>query len=269
MVYAGSMTAEDDTVADLRDSGLLDVIAWAAPAAFAATDQIFDEDAGHDQGVVGYLNFKHLRDLIDRATSNGRFALGEGVDGVGSDFLERGIAPEVFRAMPSLDQEVIARSDYRQSPGWAAGGCRVLLQSFTFGRVDDIKWLQRSDAKRRVASQHFIAKGTLFDDEEFGLESIPGIPDDDEFTGVTLVAAHAFSPVTKQFELYVGQSRNPEYREDSCWHWRRLIVSGGTPIGDPNRAAAPLLPGAGASTDVDEIPVRIKIPAAREGAGNE
>ena len=163
------MTTEDETIASLREAGLLDVLTWAAPAAFAATNQIYDEDAGHDQGVIGYLNFKHLQDLIDRATSNRRFELGEGVDGSGADVLERGIAPEVFRSMPVLANDAVARSNYRQSPGWAIEGNRVLLQSYTFGGIDDIKWVQRSDAKQRVASQYFVHEGTLFDDEEFGL----------------------------------------------------------------------------------------------------
>ena len=261
------MTAEDDAIASLRTSGLLDVLAWAAPAAFAATDQIYDEDAGHDQGVIGYLNFKHLKDLMDRATSNGRFALGEDVDGTGSDVLERGLAPEAFRSMPSLSPEAIARSNYRQSPGWAADGHRVLLQSYIFGRIDDIKWVERSDAKRRVASQQFIGGNTLFDDADFGLESIPGIPDDDEFVGVTLVAAHAFNPITKQFEVYVGQSKNAARPEDSCWYWRQMLLSGGTPMGGAAVAAPPTLPGDGASPDVDDVVVRMKKPLAGEGSG--
>ena len=183
------MTAEDYAIAAFQSSGLLEVLTWAAPAAFAATDQLYDEDSGHDQGVVGYLNFKHMKDLMDRATSNGRFVLGDDVDGVGSDVMERGITPEVFRSMPSLASDAVASSDYQQSPGWAIEGYRVLLQSYPFGKVDDIKWVQRSDAKRRVASQHFIGENALFDDEEFGLESIPGIPDDDDFAGVSRVAA--------------------------------------------------------------------------------
>lgn len=271
-VYAAAVTAEDDAIASLRGSGLLDVLTWAAPAAFAATDEIFDEDAGHDQGVVGYLNFKHLRDLIDRATSNGRFVLGDGVGGVGSDVLERGIAPAVFRSMPPVAPDAITRRNYRQSPGWAADGYRVLLQSYTFGRIDKIKWAQRGDAKRRVASQHLIGQRTLFDDAGFGLESTLGIPDDDDFAGVTLVAAHAFNPATKQFELHIGQSKNPEHREDSCWHWRRLVHSGGTSIGGATRVAPLALPGDPASADVDDVVVRIKKkPLAGEGleVGNE
>lgn len=262
------MTAKDDAIESLRGSGILDVLTWAAPAAFAATGQIYDEDAGHDQAVVGYLNYKHLKDLMDRATSNGRFVLGDDVDGTGSDVLERGITPEVYSFMPSISPDAIARSDYRQSPGWAADGYRVLLQSYTYGHVDDIKWALRSDTKRRVASQFFIGKDTLFDPADFGLESIPGIADDDDFVGVTLVAAHAFNTVTAQFELYIGQSKNPAYLGDSCWHWRHMLLSGGASLGGLKMTVPPVMPGDAATTDVEDVPVRIKKPLAGEGAGS-
>lgn len=262
------MNAEDNAIASLQASSLLDVLTWAAPAAFGMTDQIYDEDQGHDQGVVGYLNFKHLTDLVDRATSNRRFVLGEDVDGTGDDVVKRGITPEVFRSMPALAPDVVIRSDYKQSPGWAIEGFRVLLQSFPFGKIDDIKWVQRSDAKRRVASQQFIRDNTLFDDEEFGLESIEGIPNDDKFAGVTLVAGHAFNPTTKQFELYIGQSKNPEYPGDSCWHWRRPLLSGGTPPAGMGSSVRPTMPGDGASTNVDDVSVRMKKPRTHEGTGS-
>ncbi|MGO4299387.1 hypothetical protein [Leifsonia sp. RAF41] len=261
------MTAEVDALSTLRASGLLDVLTWAAPAAFAATDQVYDEDQGHDQGVVGYLNFKHLKDHLDRATSNGRFELADGLNGAGLDVLKRGITPEAFDSMPNLAADAVVRRDYKQSPGWAIPGYRVLLQSYPFGKIDDIKWVQRSDAKKRVADQLFLGDDTLFSDEEFGLESIPGIPDDDDFAGVTLVAAHAFNPMTKQFELYIGQSKNPGQNDDSCWHWKKKLLSGGTPMGGTGLPVPPAMPRGGASTDVEDVPVRIKRTGAGEGSG--
>lgn len=240
---------------------------WGAPVAFAATDQLYDEDQGHDQGVVGYLNFKHLRDLIDRATSNGRFKVGDGLDGRGEDVLKRGITPEAFDSMPSFPAAAVTRRDYKQSPGWAVDGYRVLLQSFPFGKVEEINWVQRSDAKKRVADQLFAEDGGLFPLADVGLKLIPGLPDDDDFVGVTLIAAHAFSPTTKQFELYIGQSKNPEYPGDSCWRWRTLLLSGGTPIGGTGLPVTPQMPSGGASTDVEDVPVRIKGTGAGEGSG--
>ncbi|HZK06120.1 MAG TPA: hypothetical protein VFC82_09805 [Actinomycetaceae bacterium] len=226
--------------------------------AFARTGQDYDEDAGHDQMIIGVHNFVYLRDLLDRATANGRYVLADGVDGLGEDVLERGITPEARRSMPGLDANRISRSDYQRSPGWAADGYRVLLQSFKYGEVDHIKWGKRSEAKRRVASQSFMAQDALFSDEDFGLETIAEIPDDDDFDGVTLVAAHSFDPITGKFELHIGQSKNSEFRGDSCWHWRHQLLDGGTPPELAARGLPPVLPGDAPSTQVEEIKVRLK-----------
>lgn len=261
------VTAEDEALDALRNSKTLDLLRWAAPVAFAATDQLYDEDAGHDQMVIGVLNFTHLRDLLDRATANGRFKIGEGLDGLGADAMKRGISPDAFKAMPRVEDGAIVRRDYKRSPGWAAEGYRVLLQSYPFGKVEQINWGQRSDAKRKVASQQYVGAEALFTDEDFDLESVQGIPDDDEFEGITLIAAHAFNPISKQFELYVGQSKNPEHKDDSCWHWKKRILSGGTPIGGGGLDVPPVLPGDAASTEVDDVNVRIKGRRQGEGSG--
>lgn len=261
------MTAKDDALTAFRASGLLDVLKWGAPVAFIATDQLYDEDQGHDQGVVGYLNFKHFTDLIDRATSNGRFKLGEGLESLGGDVMERGITPEAFGAMPSLLADAVARRDYKQSPGWAVDGYRVLLQSYPLGKIDEIKWGQRSAAKKRVADQFFDDGNALFSPEDFGLETISGIPDDDDFEGVTLIAAHAFNPTTKQYELYIGQSKNPVSANNECWYWKELLLSGGTPTGGAGLLVTPQMPTGGASTDVEDVPVRIKRTRVGEGSG--
>ncbi|WP_041452308.1 hypothetical protein [Hoyosella subflava] len=261
------MIAKVDAIRSLTASGFLDVLKWAAPVAFAATDQLYDEDQGHGQGFVGFVNFTHFKDLVDRATANGRFKLGDGLAGLGEDVLKRGITPEAFGSMPRLPAGAVVRRDYRQSPGWAIEGYRVLLQSYPFGKIDDIKWAQRSDVKKRVADQFFVGDAELFSHEELGLESVPGVPDDDGFAGVTLIAAHAFNPATKQFQIYIGQSKNPEYADNSCWRWRTLLLSGGTPAGGTDLPASLSMPRGGASADVEDVPVRIKRTGAGEGSG--
>lgn len=261
------MTAEADAFKSLTVSGLRSLLTWGAPVAFALTNELYNEDVGHGQGTIGYMNFVHLCDLLDRATGNGRFKLGSDVEGIGADFIERGITPEAFRMMPALEAGSVSRNDYKRSPGWSADGYRVLLQSYPFGKIDRIKWIQRSNAKRDVASQKFIGAATLFKDEDYGLESVSGIPNDDDFEGVTLVAAHAYNPVTGQYELYIGQSKNPQYKGDSCWHWRTELLSGGTPIGGIPVETPPTLPGDGATTNVDDIDVRMRKPGSGKGAG--
>lgn len=102
-------------------------------------------------------------------------------------------------------------------------------------------------------------------DEDFGLQTVAGIPGDDDFEGVTFVAAHSYEPFTGRFELYIGQSKNPEFRGDSCWHWRRLLLDGGTAPELTERGLFPVLPGGAPSTQVEEIAVRLKKALAGDG----
>jgi hypothetical protein len=259
------MTSEDDALESLGRSGLLEVLKWAVLVAFARTGQDYDEDAGHDQMLIGVHNYVYIRNLLDRATANGRYALPDGASNLGEDVLGKGITPEALRTMPLILPGRISRSDYQHSPGWAADGYRVLLQSFKYGEVDRINWGQRSNAKRRVASQAFITQGVLFSGEDFGLGDIVGIPDGDDFEGVTLIAAHSFDSITGKFELYIGQSKNPEFRGDSCWHWRRQLLDGGAPSELTERGLPSVLPGDAPSTQVEEIVVRLKKAQTGEG----
>ena len=257
------MTAQDDALSSLTDSGIVPTLEWAAPVAFAMTAEDFDEDRGHDQVIVGLHNFVYLRDLLDRATSNGRFALADDASGVGEDMLRRGIAPAALAGMPNVPVGAIARRDYQQSPGWSADGHRVLLQSYKFGDIDRIKWSQRSEAKRLVAMQQYIDAPTLFEDSDYGLESLPGVPDDQSYSGVTLIAAHACDPVTGRFEMYIGQSKNPEYRGDSCWHWKHRLLRGGGSGPVSEIVPTPVLAGDPASTAAAEIPMQLRKPRSR------
>lgn len=247
---------------------MLAVLKWAAPSAFRATDQMYDEDQGHDRGVVGYLNYKHFKNRMDRATSNEQYMLGNDVDSVSDDVIGRGITPDELLTMPKIPAGVVVRSNYKNSPGWSIPGYRVLLQSFSLRGIDEIKWEQRSNAKRQVASQPYSQPDALFEAVDFGLEVIGGIPDDDAFDGVTLVAAHAFDPASKQFELYIGQSKNPEFRNDACWHWKLSLLSSGTMMSGAGQPVLTPIPNEGASTEVEDVPVRIKKTTEDEGTGS-
>jgi hypothetical protein len=264
------MSEQDDALKSLQESGLLPVLEWAAPVAFEMTRDDYDEERGHDQVIVGIHNFVHLRDLLDRATSNGRFIKSADSTGAGTDVVRRGITPAALDAMPVVAEGTIERIDYEQSPGWAANGYRVLLQSYPYGTIDKIKWGKRSKAKERVAQQPYVAGVTLFDDADYGLESMSGIPDDERFDGITLVAAHAFDPVTGNFELFIGLSKNPERRGDTCWHWHVQLLSGGSGGSGERIDLTPALPGSPASSAAAEIEVPLRKTRSGEitGAGN-
>jgi hypothetical protein len=246
---------ENDALDQLAQSGLAAAIKWAAPVAFARTAQDFDEDAGHDQSIIGGHNYVYIRDLMDRSTGNGRYARGTDVTGLGDDFVSRGIPVQAFATMPGFEDGSIVRSDYQQSPGWASRDVRLLIQSYKFGSIDKIRWVRPT--KKRVAGQQFLASVPLFEDEDMGMQSLPGIPND-EFDGTTLIAAHASNPVTGQFELFVGQSKNPAYRGDSCWHWRQPLLRGGQPPLGVSAPALPDLPGIAPSGVADEISVTVR-----------
>jgi hypothetical protein len=256
MCYGSFVITENEALDQLAASGLATVIKWAAPVAFARTAQDFDEDSGHDQSIIGGHNYVYVRDLMDRSTGNGRYARGADVTGLGDDFVSRGIPAQALTTMPNLENDSIVRSDYQQSPGWAAGNIRLLIQSYKFGKIDKIRWVR--PAKKRVAGQQFRTSVPLFEDEDMGLQSVPGIPDDDGFDGTTLIAAHASNPITGQFELYIGQSKNPAYRGDSCWHWRRLLLRDGQSPLDLRAPASPDLPGIAPTGVADEISVTVR-----------
>ncbi len=252
---------EEEAIDKLTRSGIGSLIKWAAPVAFTRTAQDYDDDAGHDQSIIGGHNFVYIRNLLDRGSGNGRYAQGPDTTGDGDDYLSRGIPPEAFLSMPSIPPGLIARSDYQQSPGWASGDLRVLLQSYKLGNIDKIRWVR--PAKRKVATQRFAADIPLFEDEDFGLQSLPGIPDDDNFEGTTLVIAHASNPLSGQFELFVGLSKNPLYRGDSCWHWRQRLLSGGAPTTGLTAPTSRDMPGNAPTGEAEEIPVRLRQPRKR------
>ncbi len=241
----------------LEDTGLIKVILWAVPVAFALTRDMYNDQIGHDRAVVGSLNYKHIQDLLDRSTSNGKYRQPEG-ENTGADILEQGIPPAAFMSMPSI--EGIRRSNYRRSPGWASGNYRILLQSYTYGNVENIKWSQRSKAKGLVASQHYADENTLFDPADLDIEVQQELPEDNNFNGVTLVLAYSLDPVTGQYEAYIGQSKNPESSKDSCWHWREKLLSSSILVKAPDISTPQTHLGSAASPNVDDTLVRLKLP---------
>jgi hypothetical protein len=260
------MTEENDIFAALKAASVIDLLDWASTTAFARVAQDYDEDAGHDQSVAGFLAYKYLLDLLDRATSSGKYALPEGASADhGRDILRQGISTEAFEAMPRLDPDFINRSNFNGSPGWAFGDVRWLLQSCRFGDIDKLIWGQKSDSKLQVANQPFIDADTvLFDFADLDMDE-PETVAIDEFVGSTLILAHAFNRENGSFEVYIGRSRAPEHWGDGPWHWRRLIVSGGTGgAGGGMTPEGPKLPGTPPSTEVEDAVVKLR-PAEGEG----
>lgn len=254
------MPTEADLLPALERGQALSLIQWVAATAAARVSKDFDEDAGHDQAVVGFLSYKYHCDLFDRATSSGRYALpADAPAGLGLDIVRRGITDEAYESMPRLEPGSIRRSNFRGSPGWAVNDVRWVLQSFGFGNIDQIVWAQKSDTKQAVARQVYVDETSyLFSYEQLGVEEPLAEPLDDAFVGTTLVLCHSYDKETGSYQEYIGDSKVSERYGDGPWYWRRLVASGGvTPSGSATTTEKDL-PGTAPSVDVEDASVRIR-----------
>ncbi|WP_146076520.1 hypothetical protein [Rathayibacter sp. AY1A7] len=262
------MPTEPDLLAALDRGQALELISWVAATAAARVSRDFDEDAGHDQAVVGFLSYKYHVDLFDRATSSGRYALpADAPAEVGLDIVRRGITDEAYEKMPRIKPRMIKRSNFRGSPGWAVDDVRWVLQSFSFGQIDKIVWAQKSDTKQAVARQlHADEASYLFSYDELGVDEPPTETLDDDFAGTTLVLCHSLDKETGSYQEYIGDSKISEHYGDGPWNWRRLVATGGdTPTGLTTTIPDDL-PGVAPSTDVEDANVRIRLDRNAETA---
>ena len=160
------MSEQAATIEAFESVGLLTLFGWVGTTAYSRVAQEYDEDAGHDQSVVGFLGYKYCLDLFDRATSSGKYALPNGGSASrGRDLLRRGITNDAYEAMPALSPDLVNRRDFRGSPAWAWawGGYRWALQSYRFGEVDKIVWGQqkREQAVHRAPALHHRRRDTV------------------------------------------------------------------------------------------------------------
>lgn len=254
------MSEQAEVVGALEEAKIINLFEWAGQTAYGRVFQDFDEDAGHDQAIVGSLGYKYLVNLLDRAGGCDKYALPEDTSPeAGLDLLRAGITDEAFDDMPRFAPGSIIRSNCNGSPGWARGNIRWLLQSYNFGEIDRISWSQKSETKRRVAQRPSSEDpNALFALTDLGLEE-EDLVEDLDFSGKTLVLAHAFDRATGGFEMYLGRSRETVSRGDTPWYWRHLVASGGpgtAPLGTVDWI--PSLPGTPASSDVADTPVRLR-----------
>lgn len=246
------------TLEAFEGAGLIKLFDWVGSTSYRRVAQEYDEDAGHDQAVIGFLGYKYCLDLFDRATSSGRYALPEGSSTAhGRDILRRGITDEAFRAMPVLEPGFVARRNFHGSPAWAWGDVRWVLQSFAFGEIDKIIWGQKSESKQAIARQYFgDEEAALFEYADFDLEEPTSSLDD--FSGTTLVLAHAYDRESGTFEMYLGRSRSADAPGSGPWYWRQLVATSGRAFGTARPAHGPVQPGSAPSSDVADAEVKLR-----------
>lgn len=254
------MSEREEVLQALEEAGIIDLFEWVGQTASWRLLQDFDEDAGHDQAVIGTLGYKYLLNLFDRASGSGRFALPEGAaPEEGLDSVRSGVTQEAFESMPRFEPGSIIQSNFNGSPGWAHSGIRWLLQSYRFGKIDKIAWTKKSETKRRVARFPFFQDSdALLTYADFGLNE-EDFPTDLGFEGKTLVLAHAFDRTTGAYEMYLGRSRDSGGRGENPWYWRYLVASGGSD-GDLREVGGvfPDLPGKPASAQAEDLKVRLR-----------
>lgn len=252
------MSEQISTLEAFRSAGLTRLFHWVGSTAYSRVAQEYDEAAGHDQSVIGFLGYKYCLNLIDRATSSGDYALPEGEMATqGRDILRGGITDEAYRAMPIFDPDFVKRRNYHGSPAWAREDVRWVLQSFPFGGIDEIVWRRKSPSKQAIARQAFDNQSAaLFEYADFDLDEPTTSLDD--FVGTTLVLAHAFDHESGIFEMYIGRSRAADAPGSGPWHWRSLVATNGTDPDAVRLPHGPELPGSAPSSNVADAEVKLR-----------
>lgn len=254
------MSQSGEVLAALEGAQILDLFDWVGRTVYGRVFQDYEEEAGHTQTIVGTLAHGYLIDRFDRATGCGRFRLpADSPAEEGLHLVRDGISEEAFETMPRIEPGVVTRSNCNGSAGWAYGEIRWILQSHEFGRVDRINWSRKSPTKQDIAARPFADDpNALFDYTELGMEA-----PDAEFTGTTLVLAHAFNRQTGAYEMHLGRSRKAASQEGGPWHWRHRVASGGSDAVPSSMVGwSTGLPGTAASIEVPDLPVRLRPAAA-------
>lgn len=261
------MSEQSQVLKSLGDTQVLDLFEWVARTAYQRVLEDYDEDAGHTQTTVGTLAHGYLVDLFDRASGCGRYSLPDDAPaGEGLDLLRAGITAEAFEAMPRIEPGTVVRSNYNFSAGWACGTTRWVLQSHEFGRVDRIDWSRKSHTKRGIAAAPFAR-----DPHALFAYSDPRMEQEDlESPGSPLILAHGFHRATGAYEMYLGRSRASSLQDGRPWHWRHPVASGGPDHVRPTQFEwSTGLPGAPVSTDVPDMPVRLRPERVTQGTEQE
>jgi hypothetical protein len=258
--------SQQEVISALEAAGVLGGVRWAYDSATARTLETYSEADGHDAGWFGTTRYTYFKDRLDRVFCCERYALPEGRDPWSSlDLLHAELSEHDIELLPHLAPELVARSNFNGSPGWAFQGWRFLLASCDVGKLDCLPWPQKSPTKQRVARQPSPDpdQGSLFDDTEdeelAGLIALMTQPLLLDLT--TYVVAHTLDPVSHERELAFGSPRlNAGGGE--AWNWREDLLKA-LPDGGGRRAT----PTPTGPDDEPDAPVRLRQPAEKQDGG--
>lgn len=256
------MSEQSDVIDSLDEVGVLAGIQWAYLSATSRVLADYSEAAGHDATWLGITRYNQFRDRLDRVFACGRYAVPIGSHAAASlDVLHAELTDRDIKAMPRFAPDLVARSDLNGSPGWVWEGWRWLLASCSFGKLDELPWLQKSPTKQRVAQQlnqdpdQASLFGDLVDDEIPGLTAMLATPH--QLDRETLVVAHSQDHDSDARELVIGRARLNS-GGGKAWHWRHDLLSSPRAGGGNRLVDGPLPSG---PDTVDDAPVRLRRPA--------
>lgn len=218
---------------------------WAKRSSDGRTLADYSEEAGHDGQWLGTTRYVLLKDRLNRVFTLGEYALPEGSDpALGADVVLTGLSENDQRTMPTIEQGVVKRANLRGSPGWSTGKYHFLIQSFSPGGIDEIRWQSHSETKQAIAARPNPDEPQLFALDASSDSTPPvEVPHDSP----VLILAHSLNPLTGAAELYLGLPCLDPAKGVS-WHWRiplhnEPLAGGGiksrpmSPVDDPNDVA--------------------------------
>lgn len=268
-MYSGPVTEQQAVIDALRTAGALDGFRWAFDSACNQTIADYAPHHGHDKQWVGNTRYKVIQNRLDRVFAARDFAPRAGSSqAVSPDLLYAGLEQADIDAMPLLDVSTACRDDLNQSPGWTCAGYRILIASFTVGRIDEIAWTQKSTTKRRVAQQPNPdpMQETLFEETDLDPETYAMLVRADlKLDRETFVLAHALDADSNARELFIGRPAL-NVGGGAAWHWRYPLMTarsgnGGSTIDSDPAAHSGSAPS---TKSVQDAPVRLRKPDARE-----
>jgi len=235
------VTYRSETIQDLAGLGVLGALRWAASSATTRVLADYSEAAGYNATSLGMNRHVLLQDRLDRVFSLGKYYIPEGADAsLGLDLVFAELSAYDIDSFPALLPGVAKRADIHGSPGWRIGQHHFLLQSFTPGGVDEIRWIQKSPTKQQIARQLNPDQEPLF---EMPSDVIPPLVFDDIATPI-LVLAHSLNPYTSTAEWFLGLPRTADYEDDGPWYWlydlhNQQPIGGGSYIPTPQSPLDP------------------------------
>lgn len=218
------MTEQEVVLAQLRQAGILNAVAWAYRSASDRLLLEYSEGAGHNTTWIGQNRYTYFVDRLDRVFSCRRYKVPQDLLGAPDmDVVFEELSDRDKATFPALEPTAIERIDLDGSPGWVHQDVRLMLKSIEYGQLDAIRWSQASPVMQKVARQVNLDAPSLFDedmDEESGfLRAVL----ERELDLRTFVISHTVDAEEGNRELVLGSPRSNPKGGDP-WYWKIDIL---------------------------------------------